>query len=84
MSETKTIEELCEFSRDEAGVATLFGGAVRVDETGEYLSVKDCIAILEECSDGNAKFKMNKLRQDKIISENNEQNFMSFRRGQYT
>jgi len=37
---------LCDFKKTDVG-ATLFGKQIRVDDAGEFLSVKDAIEVIE-------------------------------------
>jgi hypothetical protein len=43
---TDSMAVLCQFEKTDVG-ATLMGRAIRVDDTGEFLSVKDAIVAIE-------------------------------------
>ena len=73
---------LCEFEKTDVG-ATLFGKQIRVDDTGELLSVKDAIEVIEGCSSKAATMKMKKLINDGKISEATNPDFEYFKDGRY-
>jgi uncharacterized metal-binding protein len=57
---------LLEYKRTATG-ATIFGKAIRVDETGEFSSVQDCIATIDKCSAHSANYKLNYMKANGII-----------------
>jgi hypothetical protein len=82
MSETSSLSALCQFEKTDVG-ATLMGTKIRVDDTGEFLSVKDAIMVIEGCTSNAAKLRMNKLINDKIISEATNPDFRIIMDGSY-
>jgi len=78
MGETGSLSALCQFEKSDVG-ATLMGTKIRVDDTGEFLSVKDAIMVIEGCTSNAAKLRMNKLINDKIISEATNLDFIYFK-----
>jgi hypothetical protein len=82
MSETGSLSALCRFEKTDVG-ATLMGTEIRVDDTGEFLSVKDAIMVIEGCTSNAAKLRMNKLINDDIISEATNPDFRIFMDGSY-
>jgi hypothetical protein len=48
--------------------ATIFGKKIRVDETGKFPSIKDCIMIIGGCDAKAAQHRIGKLKADDIIS----------------
>jgi len=73
-----SMSALCEFKANEVG-ATLMGHTIRIDETGQFLSVKDAIEIIEGCTSNAAMLRMKKLVNDEIISEATNPNFKYFK-----
>jgi hypothetical protein len=57
---------LLEYKRTATG-ATIFGKSIRVDETGEFSSVKDCIVAISKCSENVAQKRVNSLKAEGII-----------------
>ena len=77
-SDASALKALCDFEKTDVG-ATLMGKQIRVDETGEFLSVKDAIMVIEDDSSGAAKIKMNRLINIGKISEGTNINFKYFK-----
>ena len=73
---------LCQFEKTDVG-ATLMGRAIRVDDIGEYLSIKDAIVAIEGCTTKAAQMKIQKLIADDIISEATNPDFKYFMDGSY-
>ena len=82
MSETGSLSALCDFVKTDVG-ATLMGTNIRIDDTGEFLSVKDAIMVIEGCTSNAAKLRMNKLINDDIISEATNPDFRIIMDGSY-
>jgi hypothetical protein len=57
---------LLEYKRTASG-ATIFGKTIRVDETGEFSSIEDCIVAISKCSENVAQKTLNSLKAEGII-----------------
>ena len=79
---TDSMAVLCQFEKTDVG-ATLMGRAIRVDDTGKYLSIKDAIMAIEGCTSTAAKFRLIKLLNDNVISEATNPDFRIFMDGSY-
>jgi len=77
-SDASALKALCDFEKTDVG-ATLMGKQIRVDESGEFLSVSDAIAAIEGCTSNAAKLRMNKLVNDENISEGANSEFKKFK-----
>jgi len=80
--DASALRALCEFEKTDVG-ATLMGTQIRVDETGEFLSVKDAIAAIEGGSSKAATMKMQKLINNGKISEATNPDIEYFKDGSY-
>ena len=80
-SDASALKALCDFEKTDVG--TLMGKQIRVDETGEFLSVKDAIMVIEGGSSKAATMKMQKLINDGKISEATNPDFEYFKDGSY-
>jgi len=81
-SDASALKALCDFEKTDVGT-TLFGNQIRVDDTGELLSVKDAIEVIEGCSSKAATMKMQKLINDGKISEATNPDIEYFKDGSY-
>jgi len=77
-SDASALRALCDFEKTDVG-ATLMGKQIRVDNTGELLSVKDAMMVIEGCSAAAAQMKMLRLLNDGKISEGANSNFTYFK-----
>ncbi|MFB1018984.1 MAG: hypothetical protein QMC37_01920, partial [Flavobacteriales bacterium] len=73
---------ICQFEKTDVG-ARFMGKTIRVDETGELVSVKDAIVAIEGCTTKAAQMKIQKLIADGKISEDTNPDFKYFMDGSY-
>jgi hypothetical protein len=81
-SDVSALRALCEFEKTDVG-ATLMGKQIRVDESGEFISVSDAIAAIEGCTSNAAKLRMNKLVNDENMSEGANSELKKFKYDTY-
>jgi hypothetical protein len=67
--EPHRLTNLLEYKRTATG-ASIFGKKIRVDEMGDFVSVKDAITIIDECSAKASQSKLSFLRAKGIIFDN--------------
>lgn len=78
MSENVSLSALCRYEKTDVG-PTLMGKTIRVDDTGEFFSVKDTIAAIEGIDSAAAKQSMRRL-----ISKGANTGFKPFKKGAKT